>query len=68
MTGCFIVLEGGEGSARARRRSSSYERLVAVGRDAVLTYEPGRPSLGEEIRQLLLHAGRMPSTSAPSCC
>jgi dTMP kinase len=55
MTGCFIVLEGGEGSGKSTQAQLLYERLVAFGRDAVLTYEPGDSPLGEEIRQLLLH-------------
>ena len=55
MTGSFIVLEGGEGSGKSTQAQLLYERLVAFGRDAVLTYEPGDSSLGEEIRQLLLH-------------
>ncbi len=55
MTGCFIVLEGGEGSGKSTQAQLLFERLVAFGRDAVLTYEPGDSSLGEEIRQLLLH-------------
>ena len=55
MTGCFIVLEGGEGSGKSTQAKLLHDRLVAFGREVVLTYEPGDTALGQEIRQLLLH-------------
>ncbi|MGH8979169.1 MAG: dTMP kinase [Acidimicrobiia bacterium] len=53
--GRFIVLEGGEGSGKSTQAKRLVSRIVAAGRDATLTHEPGHTRVGEEIRLLLLH-------------
>ncbi|HYM14420.1 MAG TPA: dTMP kinase [Dehalococcoidia bacterium] len=52
--GCFIAIEGGEGSGKSRLQVALGEQLRAAGHDVALTREPGGTSLGEEIRALVL--------------
>jgi dTMP kinase len=52
--GRFIVLEGGEGAGKSRLLAALGERLVAGGREVVLTREPGGTPLGEQIRSLVV--------------
>jgi dTMP kinase len=54
-TGRFIVLEGGEGSGKTTQAKRLVQCISAIGRDAVLTHEPGHTRLGDELRLLLLH-------------
>ena len=54
--GCFVVLEGGEGTGKSTQARLLVERLEALGRVATATHEPGGTTLGAEIRRLLLHA------------
>jgi dTMP kinase len=54
-SGRFIVLEGGEASGKSTQAKLLVQRITAIGRDALLTHEPGDSQLGEEVRQLLLH-------------
>lgn len=54
--GCFVVLEGGEGTGKSTQARLLVERLEAFGRAATATHEPGGTTLGVEIRRLLLHA------------
>ena len=49
--GRYIALEGFDGSGK-----STQAELLATGRDAVLTREPGGTPLGEALRDVLLHA------------
>jgi dTMP kinase len=49
--GIFIAFEGGEASGK-----STQAQRLATRLDAVLTREPGGTPLGEEVRNLLLHA------------
>ena len=67
--GCFIVLEGGEGSRQEHAgRSASCSGSRDAGRDVVLTHEPGDTRVGAEIRLLLLHARLAARRRAPSSC
>lgn len=54
MRGCFITLEGSEGSGKSTNLHYIHERLKQSGIDVVLTREPGGTPLGEAIRELLL--------------
>jgi dTMP kinase len=51
--GCFIALEGGEGSGKSRLQRALAERLTADGAQAVQLREPGGTPLGERIRALI---------------
>jgi len=55
----FVTFEGIDGSGKSTQARLLYERLVADGRDVVLTREPGGTPLGERIRELLLHGDDM---------
>lgn len=52
--GRFIAIEGGEGSGKSSVQAALGERLTELGRDVVLTREPGGTALGEQIRALVL--------------
>jgi dTMP kinase len=52
--GHFIVLEGGDASGKSTQARLLTERLRAVGRDVVDTFEPGATPAGAAIRALLL--------------
>lgn len=52
--GYFITLEGGEGTGKSTHARLLAERLAHVGRDAVVTREPGGAPDAEAIRSLLL--------------
>ena len=53
----FITLEGLDGSGKTTQATLLGARLEADGAEVVLTREPGGTSLGEEIRDLVLHGG-----------
>jgi dTMP kinase len=50
----FVTFEGVDGSGKSTQAKLLREHLVASGRDAVATREPGGTPLGEAIRALLL--------------
>jgi len=54
--GRFVVLEGADASGKSTQAALLVERLRALGRDVVLTFEPGATETGAAIRTLLLHA------------
>ncbi len=57
MTGTFIVLEGADGTGKGTQLALLCERVRAVGREAVATFEPGATPLGRTLRKLLLDRG-----------
>lgn len=52
--GLFITLEGPEGAGKSTNRDYLAELLGSVGREVVLTREPGGTPLAERIREILL--------------
>jgi dTMP kinase len=54
VSGRFVVIEGGDGAGKSRLRAALGEHVVALGRECVLTREPGGTALGERIRDLVL--------------
>lgn len=52
--GCFITLEGGEGSGKTSQINALKQRLIETGKTVVTTREPGGSDGAEEIRHLLL--------------
>lgn len=52
--GQFITFEGPEGAGKTTVISTLYDRLVAEGREVVLTREPGGIRIAEQIRTIIL--------------
>ena len=59
--GKFITFEGGEGAGKSTQARLLAARLIARGRDVVVTREPGGAPCAEAIRQLLLQPGAIPA-------
>ena len=55
MTGLFVTLEGGDGSGKSTQSALLAEWLKGLGREVVVTHEPGGTELGVEIRHLVQH-------------
>lgn len=55
--GRFIVFEGPEGSGKSTQIARLAERLRSVGREPVITREPGGTPAGEAVRSVLLDPG-----------
>ena len=55
MRGCFITLEGGEGTGKSTLIAALREKLEAAGKTVLQTREPGGTELAETIRNLVLH-------------
>lgn len=53
--GLFVSFEGIDGSGKSTQARMLHDHLVASGRDAVLTREPGGSPGAEEIRALVLN-------------
>lgn len=60
--GLFITLEGVDGAGKSTQLQTIVETLRELGRDVLLTREPGGTPLGESLRELLLHRAMHPST------
>jgi len=54
MKGIFITFEGPDGGGKTTQISRLAEQLARLGKEAVVTREPGGTALGEAIRQMLL--------------
>ena len=52
--GLFIAFEGGEGSGKSTQTELLKEYLQSLGKDVVLTREPGGSPIGVQLRQILL--------------
>jgi dTMP kinase len=52
--GCFITFEGGEGSGKTTQARHLADRLQLMGKEVVLTREPGGSPGAEAMRHLLL--------------
>jgi dTMP kinase len=52
--GLFIAFEGGEGCGKSTQIERLAAHLASIGRDAVVTREPGGTPLGEILRRVLL--------------
>jgi dTMP kinase len=51
--GLFLTLEGPEGSGKSTHAPRLAEYLRSLGRDVLLTREPGGTSIGDQIRSIL---------------
>lgn len=54
--GLFITFEGSEGTGKTTQIQRLASRLEGLGREVVISREPGGTPLGEDIRHLLKHA------------
>ncbi len=54
MKGLFITFEGGEGAGKSTMIDQAREYFQALGREVMLTREPGGTPLAENIRELVL--------------
>ena len=57
--GLFVSFEGIDGSGKSTQARLLADHLRGMGRDVVLTREPGGSPGAEEIRALVLQGGRM---------
>lgn len=57
--GLFITFEGGEGAGKSTLLEEIAKHLLTEGHTILKTREPGGTELGEKIRALLLHKGKM---------
>lgn len=54
MRGLFVTFEGIDGSGKSTQARRCFQRLQEIGRDVILTREPGGSPGAEEIRSLLV--------------
>ena len=57
--GIFITFEGPEGCGKSTQSKLLYDELKKRRYDCIYTREPGGTNLGEKIREVLLHSGRV---------
>ena len=51
----FITLEGPEGAGKSTLATGLRDHLASLGKDVLLTREPGAGQVGKAIREILLH-------------
>ena len=56
-SGLFITLEGPDGAGKSSQAGLLADRIRSLGREVVLTREPGGTALGEQVRSVLLESG-----------
>ncbi len=61
-SGCMIVCDGSNGAGKSTVIKSINEYLLSLGREVVLTREPGGTEIGEKIREIIL------SPDTPEMC
>ncbi len=59
MTGLFITFEGGDGAGKTTQSKLLATWLEQRGYEVVHTREPGGSSLGDSVRNVLLHGGHV---------
>ncbi len=64
MKGLFITLEGVDGAGKSSHVPWLAEHFRDQGRIVVLTREPGGTPVGEQLREIVLHAPMHPETEA----
>ncbi len=64
MKGLFITLEGVDGAGKSSHVEWLADHFRALGRTVVVTREPGGTSLGEKLREIVLHDAMHPETEA----
>ena len=57
--GCFITLEGGEGMGKTTNLVFIRDFLVSLGKQVIVTREPGGTPVGERIRDVFLTGGEI---------
>ncbi|MDO4665587.1 MAG: dTMP kinase [Actinomycetaceae bacterium] len=57
--GLFVSFEGGDGSGKSTQVALLAAVFQAAGRQVVCTREPGGTPLGEKLRELLMHGGKV---------
>ena len=62
MHGKFITLEGMDGAGKSTHIPTIIQALEARGIEVVSTREPGGTSLGERLREMVLHEAMTPET------
>jgi dTMP kinase len=60
--GLFVTLEGGEGAGKSTSLRFIEAWLRQAGKNVVVTREPGGTDVGEQVREILLHARELVMT------
>lgn len=55
--GILIVFEGGDGVGKSTQAQKLYDYVRSLGKNAILTRQPGGTGVGEQIRNILLNGG-----------